>query len=151
MIKTTIRDALRGVVGASLHRLYKVSDGDTVLYIGQSIEPLNRLKEHMGLHGRGGTSTLGTFIHDFLPGSLSFTYELFTVEECKPLIVQYETMPLEDYKEYGSASIDAAETALIKHYHPCLNNRYGAYAAPLPEKYRRVQVNEPIVLEWLSD
>jgi hypothetical protein len=88
MIQTNINTALAGNVGdAAYHVIYLYRDGDTVLYVGRSADPLQRLTEHLGLTGIA--SRLGDTITDNMPASLEWTLELYTLADCLPLVEQY--------------------------------------------------------------
>ncbi|MGB8347968.1 MAG: GIY-YIG nuclease family protein [Ktedonobacteraceae bacterium] len=64
---------LRGDVEPTLtdQCMYLVSRDDCALYVGQSNNPVNRLKEHLGMR-RSAERNLGLLIFCNLPASLSW-------------------------------------------------------------------------------
>ncbi len=69
MFQCTIKDALEQRHETSGHYLYLVRDSDTVLYVGMSRSPLDRLQEHLGISGHQLNSRLGDVFSDNLPSS----------------------------------------------------------------------------------
>ena len=143
MLQLTIREALEGAIDTSDHDLYLYRDDETVLYIGRSTSPLERLREHlgMGLYNRR-ISALGTLILAQKPGSFSWVMELRTVSECEALIHRYRPEVFGWYlqqreKHLTREASEVAEQVLIEHYHPCLNVIGNRHGQTLPERYRR--------------
>jgi hypothetical protein len=111
-----------------------------VFYIGRSRHPLMRLLDHI----RGGDS-IGNTIKDNLPLSLHWVMEMYTLEECTPMVQTY--LP-SNYPYYCSMLqrshpmidlskdlADIAELAMIEHYTPCLNIMGKRKSSPLPLCY----------------
>lgn len=74
-----------------VYRLYVIRDGDTILYVGLSRDPFYRLQEHTGL-GDGDVaaepSRIGDLIVRFLPDSLTWDVDLYTLDDCTPYVAQ---------------------------------------------------------------
>jgi hypothetical protein len=143
MLRLTIEDALNGMNDTVDHCLYLYRDGETVLYIGRSTSPLERLQEHLG---RGAytrqISPLGTLILAHLPTSLTWRIELRTVAECEELVRHYRPECYEWYlqqmrKHLTREASEVAEEALIEHYRPYLNIMGNRQGQILPERYKR--------------
>lgn len=116
MIETTIQAIVNNTAPHDIqHELYLVRDGNDVLYVGKSIHPLERIKEHT----RGG-SALATRIQASMPLAYTWAVELYTVAELEPLVKSYtQGIPRSWYN--GAYRVEYAEKALIEKYHPCLN------------------------------
>ena len=143
MLEFSIEKALEGNIDINDHYVYLYRDGSTVLYIGRSTSPLQRLLEHLG---RGDfcdiPSPLGKTIIDNLPLSLGWTLLLLTVADCEPLVrlhrPEYHEWYLQQMtRRLAREAAEVAEEALIDHYQPCLNIAGNRAPHPLPEKYRK--------------
>ena len=121
MKQMTVNDALIGKIKSGDHRLYVVSDGDLVLYVGKSTDPIDRIQAHCGggRFGWAGASLLGETIKDNLPESRTWTVTMYTLPECQ------------------TRDMDMAEQELIRVMRPCLNVSYNSNGQTLPEKYRK--------------
>jgi len=102
MLQTTVNTALYGDVGDYAgHFIYLYRDGDVIFYVGRSSDPINRLQQHMGLDhtypNSSYPSNLGRVIQDNLPESVEWTLEVYTLEDCVPLIEQYASDVLPHY------------------------------------------------------
>jgi hypothetical protein len=137
MVKqTAIRDILDGKVNASGHRLYVVRDGTTVFYVGQSVNPVGRIREHLGLDTfgfLGGRSTLGEFITANMPDALSWKVVLYTAADC--LVYHRPSANASMVREDDLVS--DGEQYLIDLARPCLNVQNNRDPNPIPEHYRR--------------
>lgn len=157
MIKTTVGAALKQEVGGYVnrgvmtgHTIYLVRDGEVVLYIGKSYDPLNRLKEHIGKTSRSNSpSSLGELILDNRPESLNWTMELHTFLDCSEYVASYSSFYYEGgYQHivamakdnvlyaYNDFAIMIAERSMIDYFHPCLNVADNSQPIDLPEKYK---------------
>lgn len=126
MVKeTTIRAILDGQARAPGHRLYLVRDGATVFYVGQSVDPVERVRGHLGLGelAFAGTDRLGYFIEDNLPGAQAWQVILYTLEDCQAYL--------------GAWDVQEAEERLIELARPCLNVQGNTSPSPIPAKYKR--------------
>jgi len=83
VLDASLKEVLRGDVDmlVNRHYLYLVRNETVVFYVGQSSQPINRLKEHLGLR-RFEESNLGLLIFCNLPESLSWRMQLFTLLGC---------------------------------------------------------------------
>jgi len=94
MLEFTIEKALEGDIDTNDHYLYLYRDGSTVLYIGRSSSPLQRLYEHLGKGDfRDIPSHVGKTIIDNLPLSLSWSLLLLTLADCEPLVRLHRRRP----------------------------------------------------------
>ncbi len=130
MIQTTIKNIIARKLKPSDaigHPIYLFREDAIVFYVGQSRQPLTRFMEHLGQTWQADASEVGTLILEQAPHSGTWTYELWTLEDCA------------QYLEPGlvAGDVDDAETALIRHFHPCFNVRYNLNPTPLPERYQK--------------
>jgi hypothetical protein len=119
------------------HLLYVVGKAKTAFYVGKASDPLRRLREHVGLRGRGqgDESALGELILYNLPLSLSWQVQLLTLADCSSYVAQAfpTTNGLDWYSpENQQAAMGDAEIALIRRLHPCLNSMQNLTPTPLP-------------------
>lgn len=111
--------------------IYRYLDGETTFYVGRSVHPVTRLREHLGEEGRLLLpDAIGWLILDNQPASLSWIMEVSTLEELAPDLDLSCTSLLSMY----AASL---EEDAIARFRPCLNVLSNSAAAPLPAKYRR--------------
>jgi hypothetical protein len=159
MYSITIREALETLPGTGDHFLYLYRDGEIVFYVGRSIDPIERLEQHLGT--LGGNSFFkdrdlpGNVIRKNYPESLNWLIDLFTLKDCQPFIGKNSPLPAwmnkrdcKTYKRllkslevggfsYDKYAMEMAEQALINNYHPCLNARgTNHFTSDLPKKYR---------------
>lgn len=134
MITVTIRDLCQwdrdggAPEFAEPYSIYRFRDGDFVLYVGKTNrEILERLYEHIGIEGQTQMTTL---IEDNLPESLNWEIDLFTVQECIPLIKKH--LKLELIQEWN---YDLAEKAMICESRPAVNSILRVEHLTLPAKY----------------
>ncbi len=101
-------------------------------------------------------SRIGELILRFLPASLAWNVDLYTLDDCTPYIAQIANggylHVYQDNKERLSSQkwcMEIAEEALIEVLRPCLNiSKNRRTRTPLPEKYRdRTPVNKGIQFE----
>lgn len=146
MLTFSIEEALKTKQNTIGHYLYLYQDKEVYLYVGKSIQPIARLKGHLGIDGRSLGSHLGSIIHDNKPESLQWTLTLFSLEECKPLVEKHKPLFFQHYQEvlemskpygpiYDDSLVDIAEMALIDHYQPCLNIAEVSYTNNIPQRY----------------
>ena len=95
--------------------VYIVCDGDIVFYVGRSDSIVNRILAHLSDMPTGGPdSILGQFIEANFPNSESWQVEVWTLEDCRPLVTQiFPTL-----QRWG---IDIAEQAVIRYFCPFFN------------------------------
>ncbi len=137
--------------------LYLVRDGDTVFYVGQSVEPYERLSNHIGLallYEGTGSDSLGSMIGDNYPDSLAWIFELYTLQDCEPFIEHHATsreqaafqkalrkIEAETIDRFGlKCAMDDAEDALIEHFRPCLNRARVHFDSLIPMRYLKKQL-----------
>jgi hypothetical protein len=124
MLRTTVDALLSGQILTCLeHYLYMIADGETWLYIGRSAHPVERVYEHLGFSWRGGRSPLGQAIARNLPQASTWQIQFLTLADCEPYVGEHETIDLESYHDpaHLDLAIEAAEQALLLHFHPLLN------------------------------
>lgn len=91
MITSTVGDLADGRLDdldTRGHRLYLVRDGETVLYVGQSRDPIDRLFGHFGYGtwGMRGPSRLGQLIMANLPEARAWVIDILTPADCEPIM-----------------------------------------------------------------
>jgi len=131
MITVTLGDVLGDLDNPPDACIYLIRDGDTVFYVGKSTRGVvNRILAHCGLSTRGSLrDNLGEFIFCNRPDSLTWQADLFTFEDCKPIIAEV-------FPNQKRIDIDWAELALITRYRPCLNRAGNTDPNLLPARYK---------------
>jgi hypothetical protein len=147
MYSTTVRVAIKGNISTkdiARHNIYVVRENDVIFYIGQSINPLSRLQEHLGQTWRSPSpSSIGLLILENADVSSEWAYDLYALEDCKNIVKMYRESlsnndPVVFWKEVPHTSwVNECEHAMIWHFRPCLNIAANTKATPLPEKYRK--------------
>lgn len=126
MLRLTIKEALDQDDASYGPHIYFYREGETIFYIGQSVQPFERLRQHLG---RGllspGPDAIGNLILDNRPASLSWTVQITPLSEIHAA-----------QASHVKVSITRLERALIEHFKPCINNMGNKHATPLPAKYR---------------
>ena len=158
MLTMTIEQATgRDAPDTEDHYLYLIRDGETVFYVGQSIDPITRLSDHLGtaLKFPGtGSDSLGWMIGDNLPDSLGWIFELYTLADALTFIKEHATeRRLASYQrmvqrllaeegDWGDLkeTKDMAEDAMIEHFRPCLNVARVHFESPIPMRYLEKQL-----------
>lgn len=143
MITLTIQEAMESGEKTKGHCIYFYLDNDTLLYIGRSIRPCERLREHLGetpLYPF--PDSVGSIIMDNMPESLLWIVKIWTIEELRPDIYQ---------EALRTGMIDRLvkdlEEASIMRYKPHLNGIGHNYHNPLPDRYiKRKIANEGVKL-----
>ncbi len=122
-----IRDARNTLKEVEDHFLYIYRDGDTVLYVGKSIHPFKRLRQHIQ--------------HGMFRGLSMYhcTIELLTLEDCTSTVyrfggtfggptISHGEAFYDSYRRFAhnnpqsrARCMDAAEKCLIKKYAPLRN------------------------------
>ncbi len=124
MIQTTMKEALARKDEIKDHYLYLIRNENGYLYVGQSKHPFKRLRNHIN----AWESRIGAYIKRSKPDSLLWVIELFTIEECEPIIMEHRHL---NYKSYWlcksdpsrfKRALDIAEAALIHCYQPAHNS-----------------------------
>jgi hypothetical protein len=82
MLQLTMNEALEREDIAREQRIYIYRDQETILYVGRSIHPFQRLQEHLG-NGVyiSSPDAIGQLILDNRPDSLTWTIEIQTLQE----------------------------------------------------------------------
>jgi predicted GIY-YIG superfamily endonuclease len=106
------------------YSVYLIRDGNTVIYIGKSRNPLKRLFQHFGHLSRPSL-----FYLDYKPYARHWTVELYTIEEC------------EEVTGKRCRSMANAEIAMIQHFHPCANTTYNLAPSAYPPSYKSSLLN----------
>lgn len=142
MRQRTIKEAFQSKEGISpeAYHLYIIREGPLVLYVGQSRHnTTNRLYEHLGRGSRGRMtlSSIGQCILSNLPGSGSWIFEEYTLEDCREitLIARKASSLYQAFPHIIDNPLDLSEVeeALIKHHRPCFNSACNPNPTPLPE------------------
>lgn len=103
------------------------------------------LRAHLG-QGRlaeGQPSPLDELILSCLPESLAWRLDLYTLEDCDPIVAHYTPIVYPWYAQYRTADtwlkqlMNLAEQALLLCLRPPLNHMRDSERAALPEKYAR--------------
>ena len=142
MFQMTIERALQEHSVAKGYCLYLFRDGETILYVGRSHRPLERLREHLGWgEYEAQASHLGDIILKQFPGSLAWTVDFYTLAECQDLVAQCRPEYALWFEEQIKKNLvreasEIAEEVFIEHYRPCLNIAGNSQGQLLPEKYR---------------
>lgn len=144
MITTTVRKVIDETVEENMegYFLYLVSDKDVHFYAGRSLDPINRIHQHLAIPGNSRphmhSSALGYLIKDNMPESYDWTVTFFAIED-----FQMYDVPLHN-RDYV---INNLETALIQVMKPCLNAMKRNYHNPLPDRYEKQKIaNEGVKL-----
>lgn len=146
MITLTIAEALKSAQEPEDHYLYIYRDGEAVFYVGRSINPLERLLQHLGREKPYFPDAVGMVIWDNLPASLAWSVDLYTLVECVPYVAQHKLAALSAFQRelaqapYSKQSVAIAEDALIRAYQPYLNVQGRTYHNPLPDRYIRQHI-----------
>lgn len=142
MIKAKIIDLLKHELNDIGHeyRLYIVADDKTCFYVGQSIDVVNRLWEHLGQGVRPNyPSLLGLFIKRNLPESREFDILFMRPDEVDQ---RYRNLA-----GVGSLEVDSAERDMIHNLNPCFNVIYNISPRQLPTRYLRpIELNLEITV-----
>jgi len=150
----TIEQAIKDYVDTGEHYLYLYRDGDTVLYVGKSVQPLERLLQHLGRALPYTPDDVGYVIHENMPESLSWTIDLYTLPDCLATVKAHQPGSVAAFQQYlaqeafRKEAMMIAEEALIRQHRPHLNQQNATrYDNPLPDRYvKRAIVNEGITL-----
>ncbi len=158
MLTMTIEQATgRDAPDTEDHYLYLIRDGETMFYVGQSIDPITRLSDHLGtaLKFPGtGSDSLGWMIGDNLPDSLGWIFELYTLADALTFIKEHATerrlasyqrivqrRETEDERPYDlTEAKNMAEDAMIEHFRPCLNTARVHFDSEIPMRYLEKQL-----------
>ncbi len=136
------------------HYLYLYRDGDTIFYVGRSVQPLERLLQHLGRALPYAPDAVGLVIQENMPESLRWTIDLYTLSDCQEAVKAYQPESVTAFGRYlaqGAMRKEAmmiAEEALIWQCRPHLNQQNATwYSNPLPDRYVRQEiVNEGLTL-----
>jgi len=121
MLTLNIGDALAMRDEVENHFLYIYRNGDTVLYVGKSLHPFKRLRQHIQ-HGMFRGLSM-----------LHCTVELLTLEDCTSTVYRFGgyshgEINYDNYRRFAhnnpqskARCMDAAEKCLIKKYEPLRN------------------------------
>jgi len=134
MQKLTMQKFINGDYTEKGESLYMVRDGETLLYIG--ISKANIANRWLGYRGHvyrnhngelTGTSTIGQVVADNMPESLTWTMELWTVNDCIAYL---------DDKTPKSRELESLERSLIQELTPLFNTVHNR-TPQSTEKYLR--------------
>src|SRR6266566_3046269 len=101
VIHTTINEALTGKIETTGHELYIVRMEDTVLYIGHSIYPAERIRQHLTSHEpNGGSGKLAKLIQEHLPASLEWPVDFLSVDDCSSIVSQHTPNLYENFQQH---------------------------------------------------
>jgi hypothetical protein len=125
------------------HTIYLFRDGATVLYVGQSQKDiLKRVGGYLNLNGFSPSNPIRLLIRAKLPQSYDWLVEFFTTDGCVEIYHQNDIainkahgLPAPVARPKG-ISVNVAEQALIRFYHPCLNIAHNSHPTRLPASYR---------------
>jgi hypothetical protein len=154
VLTLTIGKALNEYVDTGEHYLYLYRDGDAIFYVGKSVQPLERLLQHLGRALPYAPDTVGQVILENMPASLSWLIDLYTLSDCRETVraqMPGTVVGFQHLLAQGSLRNEAmtvAEEALIRQHRPHLNQQNATqYDNPLPDRYmRQTIVNEGITL-----
>lgn len=135
MIQTTVRELLQGKVDhLDLSGIYTIRDNEHILYIGRSVDVVQRIYNHIE---NWASSAIGNLIRTNRPHSYNWQIELREPEECReiaasihPLYRENTTIPL---------TIESAELAMIEYHHPCWNTANNPNPTKLPSHIKRYE------------
>jgi hypothetical protein len=144
MLRLTVREVLEcDDQGGELYNLYLYRDGDVVFYIGQSGQPFERLREHLGQGERNlyDPDAIGQLILNNRPASLAWVVEVYSLAEMQGL----HGIPV----RLDKVALDSMERELIMQRRPCLNRTLNKNRTPLPLRYIKDSAiaNEGVILE----
>lgn len=98
---------------------------------------------------------VGELVIACLPESMQWFMDLYTLDDCDSIVQQYYAPFYESYCTRKKESIwqkhlmNTAEQALMRRFHPCLNDVSNVDGNPLPAKYeRRLSILPAIRLPW---
>ncbi len=126
MLRYTIGDVLKMEWSGNEYQIYvfRHNESRAVLYVGQSMHPILRVRQHMS----GTSQRIGIILRECMPDTLNWLVEICGVAECDAVVQMYAK---EDYEEYrrcqrsyslihNSALI--AERAMIANLKPPYNH-----------------------------
>lgn len=129
MLTVTVRDFLQGKLDhVEMQGIYLFRAGDDVLYVGCSVDLIERIYAHL----KGVSSGIGDLVYNNMPASKDWLVDLMEVEECSPVVQQF--YPL---NAVVASDIEAVERCMIMHHRPCMNTANNPNGKPLPPHIRR--------------
>jgi hypothetical protein len=139
MSRGNIRDLLKDNLSTDdePYCIYVVRTADAVLYVGGSVDPVNRLLEHISPESRFAADWLGDLVWENRPASLLWDTELLTLEDC--VLYMQAVYPSENWHA-KNIDVDMAERALIMRYHPCLNKANNPHPSRLPTYIKKPEI-----------
>jgi predicted GIY-YIG superfamily endonuclease len=157
MLTTNMQSVIEGAVHADEardHFLYLVRDDEVVWYIGQSIDPVQRLQTHLGMTWRA-KSRLASVFERHLPQALQWIVVLYSLADCESLVKQYILPQFAPYYTLACyydpsrlpGAMTFAEQALIEHYHPRLNVRMNTLPAIFPDEGTHISGSSSVYLQ----
>jgi hypothetical protein len=155
MMIISILDALQKPFDTADHLLYLYKDEEVIFYVGQSINPLARLRQHLGYDRPYLPDQIGSVIRENFPASFQWQIELYTLEDCLEIVHTASPASFAFYQallhqpEHQKYLMSLAEVAMIDYYRPILNDQFNnRNTATLPERYiKRNIANEGVNLE----
>ncbi len=114
--------------GWGQYHIYVFRDGEFPLYVGKAEDNIiDRLEAHLGLTYRS-MGTVRKLVDDNLPDSLTWSIDLYSIEECIVFVQRHFTSA-------QSADVNLAERSMILEFSPPLNRQFNPEARLLPSKY----------------
>jgi len=158
MIKLTLQEAWARQNNTTGHALYLYRNGETVLYVGVSSTPLERLRQHLM---PSNSTPIGKAIREQFPDSLQWALEILSLDECQAIAREYSP---EHYKAFRKKNKrmdwvwELAEKALIIQHRPPYNTVHNPDKELTLEQYltatqaaSRIGVNEKTVRRWIDE
>ncbi len=82
----TLDEVIQGNVSSDASCLYLVREASIVFYIGQSSDPVERLRQHIGIASPEHQTRLGRLIMSNAPRSKAWQVALWTLADCAPYV-----------------------------------------------------------------
>lgn len=143
MFRIKIKDAVNDEISIlpieyAGSRIYVIRDGETIFYVGQSVDPVYRIQQHLG-YERQPASRIGRLILANEPESDEWIVECYQLEDCRPIFEKHVEFPDEQLRKFlvnfACTDVQRAESYMINALHPCLNSTFNKKPNPLPTKY----------------
>jgi hypothetical protein len=140
--------------------LYVYSHEDTIFYVGRSVDPLDRLMQHMGRSKSRPClpDAVGDLIQDNFPDSKEWAVTFYSLEDFSKTSDGQEASWLSFYRHmtgnlpgwpHEKETVSDLEEHLIAHLRPCMNRTNNAKGTLLPEKYIKQEIaNKGVKLDY---
>lgn len=147
MLTLAMEKAIKEYTDTGEHYLYIYRDGDTILYVGKSVQPLERLLQHLGRALPYTPDNVGRVIQENMPESLTWSVDLYTLSDCQEVVKIHKPGTFVAFQRYlaqetfRKEAMMIAEEALIRHHRPYLNQQNATwYDHPLPDRYVKQEI-----------